>query len=237
MCRVIRWYKDRIVAVVFTAGTTDLGIVEPVDKLVEMCGDTGVPIHVDAAYGGLLAIFLQKHRSGIPLFDFRLENVYTITVDTHKIVSPIPGSLLLVKNKELEELASFEAPYMPERKQRTLLGTRTGGVVAAIWSILEVEGFEGLEKLALDLMERAEYLVDKLGEHGFKVIRKPMLPLVAIKVPNRDRVVEELWRHRLYVYPSTIPDVIRVVIGRHITREHIDKLVKTLVKTIIGVGK
>lgn len=233
LCRIIRLYRDRIVAVVMTAGTTDLGIVEPVEELARLCGDTGVPIHVDAAYGGLLAVFLQKRRKNIPVFDFRVENVYTITVDTHKIISPIPGSILLVRSKDLEELASFEAPYMPSGKQRTLLGTRTGGVVAAIWSILEVEGTRGLEKLALELMERAEYLVEKLMEHGFSVVVKPMLPLVAIRVPDRDRVVEELWKRRLYVYPSTIPGAIRVVVGRHLTKKHIDRFVETLA-VIIG---
>ena len=236
ICSIARKYGERVVAVVFTAGTTDLGIVEPVDKFVKQCS-VDVPIHVDAAYGGLLAIFLRKHDSSIPRFDFSVENVYSITVDTHKIISPIPGSILLYRTSELEEATSFPAPYMPEGRQRTLLGTRTGGVVAAIWSILEVEGFDGLEKLALELMEKTMYLVKRLREEGFTLVKKPVLPLVAIRVENRDKVIKELWKQRLYVYPSTIPDAIRVVVGRHLTTRHIDVFVEKLKNIVRQVAE
>ena len=235
MCGLIKRYGDEVVAVVMTAGTTDVGNIDPIAEFCEVCGDAEVPIHVDAAYGGLIAPFLRKHGYRIPKFDFSLRNVYSITVDLHKLITPIPASALLLRSRELEEIATFEAPYMPLGRQRTLLGTRTGGIAASAWAVLKVLGFEGIEKLALDLMERAKYLVKKLHELNLSVIKEPVLPLVAFEVPKRERVIEELWRRRLFVYPSAIPNVVRVVVGPHITYEHIDRFVSVLAQVINSV--
>jgi len=158
ICELARKYGDEVVAVVMTAGTTDVGSIDPVDEFCEICRDTEVPIHVDAAYGGLIAPFLRKHGYRIPRFDFSLRSVYSITVDLHKLITPVPGSALLQRSRELQELATFESPYMPLGRQRTLLGTRTGGIAASTWAVLKVLGYEGIEKLALNLMERTKYL-------------------------------------------------------------------------------
>ncbi|MCD6428712.1 MAG: tyrosine decarboxylase MfnA [Desulfurococcales archaeon] len=235
MCELVRRYGDEVTAVVMTAGTTDVGNVDPVDEFCDVCKDAEVPIHVDAAYGGLVAPFLRKHGYRIPQFDFSLRNVYTITVDLHKLIAPIPCSALLLRSRELEELATFESPYMPLGKQRTLLGTRTGGIAASAWAVLKVLGFEGIEKLALELMERTRYLVEKLRELNLSVVKEPVLPLVAFEVPRRERVIEELWRRRLFVYPSAIPNVVRVVVGSHITYEHINRFVGALSQVISSV--
>lgn len=235
MCDTVRRYEDEVVAVVMTAGTTDVGNVDPVDEFCEMCGDSGVPVHVDAAYGGFLAPFLRRHGCRIPKFDFSLKNVYSITVDLHKLVTPIPGGALLLRSRELEELATFESPYMPLGRQRTLLGTRTGGIAASAWAVLKVLGFEGLEELALDLLKRARYLAGRLRDIGLRVVKEPVLPIVAFEVSKREVVIRELWKKRLFVYPSAIPDVVRVVVGPHITYRHIDKFIDELAKVVNSI--
>jgi len=158
ICELVREYGVEAVAVAMTAGTTDEGNIDPVDEFCEVCRDTEVPIHVDAAYGGLIAPFLRKHGYRIPRFDFSLRSVYSITIDLHKLITPVPGSALLQRSRELQELATFESPYMPLGRQRTLLCTRTGGIVTSTWGVLKVLGYEGIEKLALNLMERTKYL-------------------------------------------------------------------------------
>lgn len=228
MCEAIRRYRDRLAGVVLTAGTTELGVVEPVDELAERCRDVEYAVHVDAAYGGLLAQVLRESGLKLPIFDFRVEVVYTVSVDLHKLVAPVPCGALLLRSRELEELVTFEAPYMPSGKQRTLLGTRSGGVAAVAWAVSQALGVEGLRKLARDLVARARYLSRRLREVGAEVVREPELPLVAFKVPDRDRVMRFLWSRRLYVYPLSIPGALRVVVGPHVTYEVIDHLVSTL---------
>jgi tyrosine decarboxylase/aspartate 1-decarboxylase len=228
MCELIRKYRSRLAGVVLTAGTTELGVVEPVDELVKVCGDVDYAIHVDAAYGGLLAQALRGGGLKLPIFDFRVDKVCTVSVDLHKLVAPIPCGAILLRSGRLEELVTFDAPYMPSGKQRTLLGTRSGGVAAVAWAIVKALGVEGLRSLAQELRARALYLSRRLGEVGVEVIREPELPLVAFKVPDRDKVMEFLWSRKLYVYPLSIPGALRVVVGPHVTYEAIERLVDAL---------
>ena len=77
------------VAIVGTAGTAELGVVDPIDKLSEIALRHNVYLHVDAAFGGLIIPFLPNPK---PIFDFSLEGVKSITVDPHKMgMAAIPS--------------------------------------------------------------------------------------------------------------------------------------------------
>ena len=105
MCEAIRRYRGRLAGVVLTAGTTELEVVEPVDELAERCGGVDYAVHVDATYGGLLAQVLRESGLRLPVFDFRVETVYTVSVDLHKLVAPVPCGALLLRSRELEDFA------------------------------------------------------------------------------------------------------------------------------------
>lgn len=234
LCRLIRKYEGRLACVVMTAGTTDLGVVEPVELLVKMCGDVKYAIHVDAAYGGLIAPFIAESDPEIPVFDFRLEKVHTIAVDFHKLITPAPCGALLLRSRELEDLITFEAPYMPSGRNRGLLGTRSGGIAATAWAAINSLGTEGFKQLALDLVSRAKYLSSRLVELGIKVLKEPKLPIVTFNVDNSDKVMKRLWASKMYVYPTSIPNSLRVVVGPHITYEVIDAFVRVLSNIVRG---
>ncbi len=232
LCESICRFEGRLACVVMTAGTTDLGVVEPVERLVSMCGDVKYAVHVDAAYGGLIVPFIAEVDPEIPVFDFRLENVYSITVDFHKLVAPIPCSALLFRSKELEDLITFEAPYMPSGVNRGLLGTRSGGIAAVAWAATKLLGYEGFRQLALDLVGRARYLSDRLVKLGVKVLKEPKLPIVTFAVENRDEVMKKLWDMRMFVYPTSLPNALRVVVGPHVTYEVIDRFVNCVAEVL-----
>lgn len=44
-----------------------------------------IPVHVDACLGGFLIAFMEKAGFPLPLFDFRLPGVSSISCDTHKV--------------------------------------------------------------------------------------------------------------------------------------------------------
>src|SRR6185503_11498371 len=47
---------ERIGTVVVTPGTTALGAVDPIDKVIELQQEFGFRVHVDAAYGGFFRL-------------------------------------------------------------------------------------------------------------------------------------------------------------------------------------
>ncbi|MEM7276259.1 MAG: aminotransferase class I/II-fold pyridoxal phosphate-dependent enzyme, partial [Actinomycetota bacterium] len=72
-------HGDRVAGVVATAGTTNLGIVDDLRSVGEVCRDRGVFLHVDAAYGGA-ALAAPSAR---PTFD-GIELADSFIVDPHK---------------------------------------------------------------------------------------------------------------------------------------------------------
>lgn len=98
----------RPMAVVATAGTTDLGSVDPLREIAEIAHEWGAWVHVDAAYGGAL-LFSPQHRdkvSGVKLAD-------SITIDLHKLFwQPIPCSAFLLRDASHFETIKLHADYL-----------------------------------------------------------------------------------------------------------------------------
>lgn len=44
-----------------------------------------IPVHVDACLGGFLIPFMKRAGYPLPLFDFRLNGVTSISADPHKV--------------------------------------------------------------------------------------------------------------------------------------------------------
>ena len=98
----------RAIALVATAGTTDLGAIDPLAELAERARTRGIWLHVDAAYGG--AVLLSDRNRA--LLD-GLELADSVAVDFHKLLwQPIAcGALLLRDRARLEPLA-VDVPYL-----------------------------------------------------------------------------------------------------------------------------
>src|SRR4029079_17874832 len=90
---VIERIDENTIGVVAILGTTYTGEFEPIedihDAIVANNAETGfeVPLHIDAASGGLVAPFLHPHLK----WDFRLPNVVSINVSGHKYGLVYPG--------------------------------------------------------------------------------------------------------------------------------------------------
>ncbi|MFG2084655.1 MULTISPECIES: pyridoxal phosphate-dependent decarboxylase family protein [unclassified Spirillospora] len=96
--------------VVATAGTTAAGVIDPLHELADLCGDLGMRLHADAAYGGAAALSdrLRPALAGI-------ERADSITLDAHKWLS-VPmgaGALLSTDAEGLAETFRVTTSYMP----------------------------------------------------------------------------------------------------------------------------
>src|SRR6185437_4802757 len=69
----------RPIAVVATVGTTSTTAVDPVPEIAELCRREGLWLHVDAAYGGALAL-LPEHRHVLA----GCEHADSIVMNPHK---------------------------------------------------------------------------------------------------------------------------------------------------------
>lgn len=222
--------KHKPLAMVITAGTTEMGLVDPVEEVSKIAYETETYLHVDAAYGGLLIPFLR--RRGYIDRDLRFyEGVSSITVDFHKNgLAPIPSSTLLFKREEDRKNVFFINEYSLSGYTYGILGTRPGGSVAAIWAVWSLYGEEGFERLAVNVMDNAMYLYHRLSEIRGLHVYKPYLPIVVFKHAEISYIdlLESLMKKGFYLYKSPSVNALRIVVMPHISKEHIDRFVNTL---------
>jgi aromatic-L-amino-acid decarboxylase len=92
----------RPVAVVATAGTVNVGAIDPIDHVAGVCAERGVWLHVDAAFGAaaLLSPSLRPRLAGVERCD-------SASFDFHKwFHAPYATGCALVRRAD-EHLASF----------------------------------------------------------------------------------------------------------------------------------
>ena len=96
--------NENTVAIVGIAGTTELGMIDPIEDLSKIAVENDIHLHVDAAFGGFSIPFLKEKGYNFPDFDFSLEGVKSITVDPHKMgLSPIPSGGILFRDQSYSD--------------------------------------------------------------------------------------------------------------------------------------
>ena len=232
---------SKTVAIVGVAGTTGLGVVDPIRELSEIASAHNVYLHVDAAFGGFVLPFL-KELGYQPLdFDFRLPSVCSITIDPHKMgLAPIPAGGILFRDATMTEAISTRIPYLSggETEHSTVLGTRSGASAIAVWTLLMHLGRSGYR----EVVERCLGLTWKVVEgiqriDGLDIVTKPTLNVVGIKSDRIDvRLIFQELRKRGWVV-SLFPEYIRIVIMPHTKDVHIKRFLKDLQKILENLNK
>ena len=209
--------NENTVAIVGTAGTSELGAIDPIDHLSEIALQHHIHLHVDAAFGGLVIPFVNNKTP----FDFRLEGVQSITVDPHKMgLAAIPAGGILFRNQKMLEALKIETPYLTDTFQYTFVGTRTGASAASAYAVFRALGREGFQRIVRDCIKNAQYLAKRLIEKGFNLVCEPSLNIIAFRAKNTKRLAERLQTRGWFA--SYIPryDCIRIVIMPHVKRKH-----------------
>jgi tyrosine decarboxylase/aspartate 1-decarboxylase len=193
--------------------------------------DSNIYLHVDAAFGGLLIPFLKEIGYKLPEFDFSLEGVCSMTVDPHKMgLTPIPTGCILFREEKYLDVMNIDTPYLTQKQQSTIVGTRTGASSAASWAIMKYMGREGYTKIAINAMEITDFLARNLVNAGYELVSAPELNIVAFnskKILAQD-LANKLEEKGWVVSVSSCPPAIRVVLMPHIKREHIIDFMETL---------
>ncbi|MEE1157645.1 MAG: tyrosine decarboxylase MfnA [Methanobrevibacter sp.] len=220
------------VAIVAIAGTTELGLIDPIEEISEIAFKNNIYFHVDAAFGGFSIPFLKNIGYDYPEFDFRLPGVSSITVDPHKMgLAPIPAGGIIFRKKEYLEVMAVDSPYLTVKTQSTIVGTRLGASTVATYALLKYFGKSGYSKMADGLMKNTYFLKDSLEKIGYDVIVEPQLNIVAFNHPEKSPEVlsQELekingWK----VSVANCPKAIRIVLMNHVTKTHLKEFLNDL---------
>ena len=152
------------------AGTTEYGMVDPIEKLSKIALAHDLFFHVDAAFGGMVIPFLDKP---VP-FDFSLPGVTTIAVDPHKMgLSTIPAGCLLTREPVLLNALNIDTPYLTVKQEFTLAGTRPGAPVVGALAVLDYLGMEGMQAIISGCMKNTRRLIAGMETFGIQRAATP----------------------------------------------------------------
>ncbi len=159
------------------------GVVDPIVELGAFAQRKKIPFHVDACFGGFMLPWLEKLGYPIPVWDFRVSGVTSISADVHKYGYAAKGaSVIVYRGMDYLRHQFFVATDWSGGiyASPSLPGTRPGGSIAAAWAAMQAMGEDGYMRLAKEAMMAALELKEGIESiPGLKVIGKPNATVVS----------------------------------------------------------
>jgi glutamate/tyrosine decarboxylase-like PLP-dependent enzyme len=137
------------------------GAIDPIPELAALAEQRGIGLHVDACLGGFVLPWAQRLGYDVPLFDFRLSGVTSMSADTHKYGYAAKGtSVVLYRGEELRRLQYYAVADWPGGLyfSPTLAGSRPGALSAACWAAMVSMGEEGYLAASAAILATAQLL-------------------------------------------------------------------------------
>jgi glutamate/tyrosine decarboxylase-like PLP-dependent enzyme len=166
------------------------GVVDPVSEIAALAAARDINCHVDACMGGVTLPMLERLGHPVPPFDFRVPGVTSMSVDLHKYGYTAKGaSVILHRNKALRQHQTFTTDNWLGGLYGSsgVLGTKSGGPIAAAWAVMHYLGEEGYLRLTAAARRATEALVAGLrATPGLRLLAEPDATLVAFTVDDAD---------------------------------------------------
>ncbi|KAK8439983.1 Dihydrosphingosine phosphate lyase [Candidozyma auris] len=198
--KVRRLINKNTVLLVGSAPNYPHGIIDDIEALSDLAIKHNILLHVDACLGSFLVTYLEK--SGIhgdtklPMFDFRLPGVTSISCDTHKYgFAPKGSSVILYRNPEIRKHQYYVASDWTGGLygSPTLAGSRPGALMAGCWATLVYIGDHGYTESCKEIVGASLKLKESLKtnetllEH-LEILGDPLVSVIAFKAKNPNNV-------------------------------------------------
>jgi sphinganine-1-phosphate aldolase len=177
----VDWVADHIdgntIAMIGSAPNYGYGTIDPIEQLSQLAVERNVGLHVDGCLGGFLLPWGEQLGYDIPVFDFRLPGVTTISADTHKYGYAFKGtSVLAFRDKALRNSQYFFLTDWTGGKYCSpgMEGSRSGGLLAATWAAMVTMGRDGYQRYAREIFETAYAMQRIVAAHAeLRLMGKP----------------------------------------------------------------
>ncbi|RQM13422.1 hypothetical protein DD237_007884 [Peronospora effusa] len=228
----VRWsISSNTILLYSSAPNFPHGMIDDIEALSKLAVQNDVGLHVDCCLGGFVLPFARELRQDIPVFDFSLPGVTSMSCDTHKYGYGSKGtSVVLYKNSTIRRFQYFTYPdwtgglYVTP----TLAGSRPGALSAAAWASMVRLGYEGyLEKTKgiLDTVDEIKAGIQRID--GIHVLGDPKAMVVSFagdKGVNALKVSDAMAKHGWSLNPLQHPISVHLCV----TVRHIGKAKKFL---------
>lgn len=175
-----------------SAGTTDVGAVDPLHALADVAERHGLWHHVDAAYGGFFALVdeTREKLSGMARAD-------SLVLDPHKgLFLPYGSGAVLVKDREAMARAhGYEASYMQDAAAQAGPAPSPADLSPELtkhfrglrmWLPLQLHGLAPFRACLEEKLLLARWFHERVAELGFETGPEPELSVATYRWPTGD---------------------------------------------------
>jgi glutamate/tyrosine decarboxylase-like PLP-dependent enzyme len=165
---------DQTVMFVASAPQYPQGVVDPVADIAALALERGVNCHVDACMGGVTLPYLERLGVQVTPWHFGVEGVTSISVDLHKFGYTAKGaSVIMYRTGELRSHQAFVTDNWLGGFYGSsgVLGTKSGGPIAAAWAVLHHLGDDGYLCVTREARDTAMAIADHVRAHPQLTLR------------------------------------------------------------------
>jgi glutamate/tyrosine decarboxylase-like PLP-dependent enzyme len=184
------------------------GVVDDIPALAALAQRLGINCHVDACMGGVSLAYLSTLGHQIAPWNLRVDGVTSISVDLHKFGYTSKGaSVIMYANKRLRSFQGFFTDQWLGGVYASsgMLGTKSGGSIAAAWAVMHFLGDDGYLRLTNSARVATEKLAQHITTHPhLALLAQPDALLLSFVAQDPTRlniyaVSDEMWKRGWYI--------------------------------------
>lgn len=166
------------------------GVMDPIEEISNLALKKGLPLHVDACFGGFMLPWVEKLGYPMPKFDFRNPGVTSMSADVHKYGFCVKGaSVICYRNSEIRKHQIYAYSEWPGGLygSPSMAGTRPGGNIAAAWAAMKALGQDGYMNKAKLLMDVTVKMIKRIKNiQGLYIMGEPCMTAFSIGSCDKD---------------------------------------------------
>ncbi len=175
---VKRAINNNTIVIVGSAPSFPHGTFDAIKELSDIALKHKIGFHTDCCLGGFVVPFAEKLGYKVPVVDFRLPGVTSMSVDTHKYGYAAKGtSVVLYRDEALRHYQFYTSTEWPGGLyfSPTLAGSRPGALSAACWAAMLAMGEEGYLQATKAILETADKIkAGILSIPELKILGEPL---------------------------------------------------------------
>ena len=184
------------------------GVIDDIPALAALAQRQNINCHVDACMGGVSLAYLGRLGHQIPPWNLQVDGVTSISVDLHKFGYTSKGaSVIMYANKRLRSYQGFFTDQWLGGVYASsgMLGTKSGGAVAAAWAVMHYLGDDGYLRLTQSARVATEKLTHHISCHPhLSLLAQPDALLLSFIANDPQRlniyaVADEMWKRGWYI--------------------------------------
>nr|XP_031859585.1 uncharacterized protein CI109_005047 [Kwoniella shandongensis]KAA5526657.1 hypothetical protein CI109_005047 [Kwoniella shandongensis] len=245
---VKRAINPNTIMIVGSAPNFPDGAIDDIPALGALAKRHNIGLHVDCCLGSFIMPFLEKagFGDGVPLFDFRVEGVTSISCDTHKYAfCPKGSSVIMYRSAELRRYQYYVITDWSGGlyASPSMAGSRPGAVLAGAWAVLNYIGADGYTESCRNIVSAARHFASELKSRSIftenlYILGDPKASVVAFssKTLNIYAVGDEMGKKGWHLSALGAGGGLHMAFTR-LTAQSVDKLLSDLEAVVIELKK